>query len=75
MAFLVYREKDYRIWGKSENGAEKAVPLQCNSERQIALTIPSARSGEGVPSKSQVSPIFWRTRMGVRREGEGIQYL
>ena len=45
----------------------KAVPLLRNSERQIALTIPSARRGVRVPSKSQVSPIFWRTRMGDRR--------
>ena len=37
----------------------KAVPLLRNSERQIALTIPSARRGVRVPSKSQVSPIFF----------------
>ena len=37
--------------------------------------IPSALSPKGVPSKSQVSPIFWRTRMGGRREGGGFRKI
>ena len=48
----------------------KAVTLQCDS-RRIALhySVRAHRqvSPKQVPSKSQVSPIFWLTRMGGKR--------
>ena len=51
--------------------AGKAVPLQCDS--RVSHAHDSVRtqrrvSPKQVPSKSQVSPIFCRTRMGDRRE-------
>ena len=41
----------------------------------VTLMIPSALSPKWVPSKSQVSPIFWRKRMGGRREGGGFRRI
>ena len=42
-------------------------PYLCDViQDRVTLTNPSARRGVWVPSKSQVSPIFWRARMEDR---------
>ena len=48
-AFLVYREKENRVWGKVENEAEKAVPLHRDS--RVNRTHDSVRTQRQVRTK------------------------
>ena len=47
-AFHVYRERTFRVWGKVENEAEKAVPLHRDSRVN--------RTHDSVRTQRQVSP-------------------
>ena len=79
-SFLTSGTRPAQVSGHLLPCAEKAVSLQRNSERQIALTIPSALSPKWVPSDSQVSPIFWRQgweegRRRIQKDSAGFRRI
>ena len=69
-SFLTSGTRPAQVPGQLLPCAEKAVPLQRDSERQIALTIPSALSPKWVPSKSH----FLADKDG-RKEGGGFRRI